>query len=82
VTIVGLPGEPFVEGQLRIKMGSHAKYTYIAHCTTQHVGYIPTREAFAHGGHEIETCYWSKLVPEALDMIVNASLELLQEILC
>ena len=77
VAIVALPGEPFVEGQLRIKMSSPAKLTYLAHCTTQYIGYIPTREVFAHGGHEVETCYWSKLVPEALDMIVNATLGLL-----
>lgn len=80
VAIVGLPGEPFVEGQLRIKMASPASFTYIAHCTSQYVGYLPTREAFAHGGHEVETRYWSKLVPEALDMVVDAAVTLLQEL--
>ncbi len=78
--IVGLPGEPFVEGQLRIKMASPARLTYVAHCTTQYVGYIPTCDALTRGGHEVNTSYWAKLVPEALDMIVSASVELLDDL--
>jgi len=77
--IVGLPGEPFVEGQLQIKMASPARLTYVAHCTTQYVGYIPTSDALTRGGHEVNTSYWAKLVPEALDMIVDAAGELLNE---
>lgn len=75
---VGLPGEPFVEGQLQIKVNSPTYPTYVAHCTSQYVGYVPTRAAFPRGGHEVETSYWSKLVPDALDRIVDASLELLR----
>ncbi len=78
--IVGLPGEPFVEGQLRIKMASPARFTYVAHCTTQYVGYIPTAEALTRGGHEVNTSYWAKLVPEALDTIVEVAGELLTDL--
>lgn len=78
--IVGLPGEPFVEGQLRIKMASPTFPTYIAHCVNEYVGYLPTREAFLRGGHEVETRYWAKLVPEALDMVVAATTDLLSEL--
>jgi hypothetical protein len=78
--LVGLPGEPFVEGQLRIKIGSPTYPTYAAHCTTQYVGYIPTREAFSRGGHEVNTSYWSKLVPEALDIVVENAIGLLKEV--
>jgi len=77
--IVGLPGEPFVEGQLRIKMASPARRTFVAHCTSHYVGYVPTREAFARGGHEVETRFWSKLTPEALDTIVDGATGLLSE---
>jgi len=78
---VGLPGEPFVEGQLAIKIGSPANFTYIAHMTSHYVGYIPTKEAYRRGGHEAnEYCtYWAKLAPEALDMIVDAAVDLLNE---
>ena len=77
---VGLPGEPFVEGQLAIKLASPAYPTYVAHCTSQYVGYIPIREALAHGGHEASTRYWAKLAPEALEMVVDAATGLLQEV--
>ncbi len=79
IAFIGLPGEPFVECQLNIKMASIAKLTYIAHATTQYVGYIPTKEAFSRGGHEVATSYWSKLVPEAIDMIVESATILISE---
>jgi len=78
--IVGLPGEPFVEGQLRIKLASPAEYTFLAHCTTHYIGYVPTAEAFARGGHEVNFSYWAKLAPEALDVIVKNSTDMLGEL--
>ncbi|HUT73466.1 MAG TPA: hypothetical protein VM221_01370 [Armatimonadota bacterium] len=80
IAIVGLPGEPFVEGQLAIKIGSPTYPTYVAHCTTQYVGYVPTREALARGGHEVNTSYWAKLCPEALDVVVENAIGLLGEV--
>jgi hypothetical protein len=80
IAIVGLPGEPFVEGQLAIKIGSPTYPTYVAHCTTQYVGYVPTREALARGGHEVSTSYWAKLCPEALDVVVENAVGLLREV--
>jgi len=78
--LVGLPGEPFVEGQLRIKIGSPTYPTYVAHCTSQYVGYLPIKEAFARGGHEVATSYWSKLRPDALDLVVENAVSLLKEV--
>ena len=77
--IVGLPGEPFVEGGLRIKLDSPTFPTYIAH-NTSFAGYIPTEQAFQRGGYEIRTANWSKLAPEALDMIVAEAGTLLREV--
>ena len=67
---VGLPGEPFVECGLAIKLASPTYPTYVVHCASHYVGYIPTREALSRGGHEVNTRYWAKLVPEASDTIV------------
>jgi hypothetical protein len=78
--IVGLPGEPFVELQLAIKMASPAAFTYVAHCTTHYVGYVPTREALGRGGHEATTRFWAKLVPEAADTIVKAATDMLKDV--
>ena len=78
--LVGLPGEPFAELGLAVKMASPACRTYIAHCTSHYVGYIPTPEAFPRGGHECETRYWAKLVPEAYDLILSRTSQVLGRI--
>ncbi len=78
LALVGLPGEPFVEGQLAIKLASPTWPTWIAHCTTQYVGYVPTAEALRRGGHEATTRYWAKLQPDALLQIVAQTSALLE----
>ena len=80
VALVGLPGEPFVELGLAIKMASPTLPTWIAHCTSHYVGYIPVPEALARGGHEAHTRYWAKLVPEAFGMIRDRATALLGEV--
>jgi neutral ceramidase len=78
IGIVGLPGEPFVEGQLRLKIESPAIPTYVAHCTSHYAGYLPTPEAFPRGGHEVDLSWWSRHEPEALDQIVDTATGLLK----
>jgi hypothetical protein len=79
VAIVGLPGEPFVEGQLEIKVKSPANLTLFAHCVSSYAGYIPTEDAFKHEGHETHSKYtfWSKLAPDSLQKIVDSTIEIL-----
>ncbi|MFO8080445.1 MAG: hypothetical protein R6V07_09075 [Armatimonadota bacterium] len=79
MAIVGLPGEPFVELGLAIKMASPFQPTFIAHCTSHYTGYIPTAGALERGGHEAVTRYWAKLVPEAFEMIRDEATRLLAE---
>ena len=80
--IVGLPGEPFVEGQLAIKVQSPAACVQVAHMSTQYVGYMPTREACARGGHEAnDSCtYWAKLAPDSLDVVVDNVKAMIKEL--
>ena len=80
IALLALTGEPFVEGQLRIKLGSPAPYTFVAHMSNGYVGYIPTSEAIKRGGYETDTSHWSKLAPQALDMIVEESVAVLDEL--
>ena len=75
--LVAVMGEPFVEGQLRLKMESPAARSYVAHNANGFVGYVPTPQALERGGYETWTSNWSKLVPEALDMIVDNAVDLL-----
>ena len=65
---------------MRIKIESPTYPTYVAHATNHFAGYIPTKEAFAHGGHEVNPSSWSKLIPEALDIIVDETIDLLNEV--
>jgi len=76
--LIALMGEPFVEGQLRLKVESPAARTFVAHMSHGYVGYVPTPQAIERGGYETWTSNGSKLVPEALDMIVDGSVETLR----
>jgi hypothetical protein len=76
---VGLAGEPFVEGQLAIKIASPTTYTFLAHATTHYVGYVPTRDAHERGGHEVDFSYWAKLAPGALDVVIENATDMLKE---
>lgn len=80
LALVTLMGEPFVEVQLRIKMASPAKYTFVAHFCNGYVGYIPTAEALQRGGYETWTANWSKFQPEALEQIGDAAIALLHKL--
>lgn len=78
--VVTMPGEPFVEGQLQIKQDSPAKFTFVMHMTSHYVGYVPTLDAIKRPGHETTLSTWSKLVPQALDMIVESATAILKEL--
>ena len=79
--IVGLPGEPFVEGQLALKLNSAAPYLFPAHLTTHYVGYLPTREAYSRGGHEAneDVTYWAKLAHGCLETVIERARGLVRE---
>jgi hypothetical protein len=76
--LVGLPGEPFVEGGLRIKLGSPTFPTYVVH-NTNYAAYLPTREAFERGGYETKAGLISKFEPGALDLVVGTASQVLRE---
>jgi hypothetical protein len=77
--LVGLPGEPFVEGGLRIKLDSPTFPTYLVH-NTSYAAYLPTREAFDRGGYETRTGLISKFELDALDRVVSVATRLLREL--
>ena len=82
--IIGLPGEPFVEGQLALKVNSPAAYLFPAHLTTHYVGYLPTREAYPRGGHEAneDVTYWAKLAPGCLETVIERARTMVRELFC
>ena len=80
--IVGLSGEPFIEGQLAIKTQSPLPFVQVAHMCSHYTGYVPTREGALRGGHEANINYtsWAKLAPAALDIIVKNVKEMMKEL--
>ena len=67
------------ERKLGISMNSPMRHRYVVHALSHYAGYIPTREAFARGGHEAATTSWSELVPDAQDRICVTAVELLAD---
>ena len=82
LAIVGLTGEPSVEGQLRIKLESPAKRTFVAHMCNGWVGYIPTLHAYKANNYNFRTpdgqpvrrgANLFLLAPNALDTIADTA---------
>jgi hypothetical protein len=80
LALVGLQGEPFVEGQLEIKLKSPAPFTMVAHFCNGYAGYLPTKRAFAGGGYETRTSMGSRYCEDALEIITQAGLDMLREL--
>ncbi len=79
IAIVSLPGEPFVEIGLKIKLDSPLERTFVLSCPQWwECAYLPTLKAFERGGYE--TGDWlAPFVPESLDMIGDAALKVLRK---
>ncbi len=73
----GVPAEYFVEHGLRIKQAAHPRRALVVGQANGMVGYVPTKEAFLHGGYETTFTGSSKLAPEAGDLLAEAAIALI-----
>ncbi len=80
VVFVGYPGEIFTEFGLQTKAKSPFSETFVVELANGWHGYIPTQQAFQHGGYETRFGYTSRLVPEAGDWMVETALQLLTDL--
>jgi neutral ceramidase len=80
LAFVGFPAEYFTEFGLRIKAQSPFPATFLVELANGWHGYVPTQEAFAHGGYEPRLAYSSRLVPDAGDRMCETALELLNQL--
>ncbi len=80
VALAGYPAEYFTEFGLRTKGESPFAQTFVVELANGWHGYVPTREAFAHGGYEARLGYQGRLVPEAGDRMCEAALALLAQL--
>jgi neutral ceramidase len=78
--LVGLPGMPFVEFALGIKEKSPMQETVVAGNANGHVGYVITREAFAHGGYEAWPARSAKVGPGGGEFMADEAVGLLNEL--
>ena len=77
LAIVALPGEPFTDSQLDIKLRSEAPFTYVTHCSNKYVGYLAPKAAYAYDGHETNyNCtYWAKMAPGSIEKACDAAVK-------
>ena len=79
--MIALGGEPFVEGQLEMKLRSPSDFLFVAHMCNYYVGYIPIAEAVENpGAWETYPSLFSKLCSGALKMVADGSVELLNSL--
>jgi len=76
IALLSVAGEPFIEIAHRIVAESPFEHTLFSGYSNGGFGYIPTREAFAEGGYEIEATPFS---PDAADALVAEGIRLLKE---
>lgn len=77
VVLIGVPGEPFVEIQRRVKEESPFECTFFSGYSNVGTGYIPTADAYEHGGYEVNVTPFS---PDAAETVVDATTAALDEV--
>jgi hypothetical protein len=74
---ISFPGELFTEIGSQIKRASPFARTYVIGLANGSVGYVPTREAIAQGGYEVDT---RQLDESAVDRVLEQSALLLSRV--
>jgi hypothetical protein len=73
------PAELFVEFGLDIKKRSAYDLTLVSSLSNGHCGYVPTEQAFEHGGYETHrSVFTSRLVKNAGSIIVDGCVKALE----
>lgn len=71
VAFVGIPGELFVELGLALKANHYFAHTFVVGYCNDFIGYLPTRDAYAQRGYEVET---ARVAADSGELIVTAAL--------
>jgi neutral ceramidase len=74
-SVVALPGEVFVEFGLEIRRQAPGQLTFVLGYTNEAIGYVPTRNAYAEGGYEVDV---SHIAPGAGETLIKEALSSLQ----
>jgi len=77
VTLVGLPGEVFVDLGLAIKQASPFATTLVIELCQDAPGHIPTEKAFTEGSYETVN---SRIAPGGGEKMTQTAIRLLKEL--
>jgi len=77
VAFAAFPAEYFTEFGLEVKARSPFAETFVVQLANGWHGYVPTKEAFAHGGYETRLAYQSRLATDAGERMRDTALDLL-----
>jgi hypothetical protein len=80
IAFVGYPAEYFVEYGLRTKSESPFPDTFVSELANGWHGYVPTPEAYAHGGYEPRLGDANRLVEDAGERLCETGLSLLRHL--
>ncbi len=80
IAFVGYPAEYFVEYGLRTKRESPFPDTFVSELANGWHGYVPTPEAYAHGGYEPRLGDANRLVEDAGERLCETGLSLLNQL--
>jgi neutral ceramidase len=79
LVLVAIPAEFFVESGLWVKKKVYPLHALIVTHANGMIGYVPTQEAFLHGGYETTFAGWSRLSHEAAELITTTAVDLLSQ---
>jgi len=80
IAFVAYPVELFTEFGIQTKAQSPFADTFVVSLANGWHGYVPTLDAFAHGGYEPRLAYQSRLIPDAGDRMTTLALRLLKQL--
>ena len=80
VVLLGIPGEPFCRMGLTIKAIRDDSLVLPVGYANGYLGYFAPPESWQTGGYEVQCGPWSKVGPDAYDMILNTARELVLDI--
>jgi len=78
--LVGIPAEVFAEIGLKMRDRSPFPYTSMVELANGAMGYLPTERAFSEGGYETMLNSYSRLAPDTERRVLEAGMELLEEL--
>ena len=75
LALLALPGEPFIDHQIRFKAWSPFPHTLLVGYTNGYVGYLPTLSAYAEGGYGANYGATMHLDPATGTIMIDAGLD-------